>query len=49
VAGVEGEGLVCWGIEFDLGALAASFHAHFCRFRCVAVDLFVCKLYGEGG
>lgn len=41
VACVEGEGFVCWGIEFDLRALAASFHAHFCEFRCAAVDLFV--------
>ncbi len=41
VACVEGEGFVCWGIEFDPRALAASFHAHFCEFRCAAADSFV--------
>lgn len=42
VACVEGKGFVCWGIEFDLRALAASFHAHFSEFRCAATaDLFV--------
>jgi hypothetical protein len=34
VAGVDVEGLLCWGGELDLATLAATLHAHFPEYMC---------------
>jgi hypothetical protein len=47
VAGVDVEGLLCWGGELDLATLAATLHAHFPEYMCD--DLGCVGCCGRGG